>query len=301
MSSLYRLGLVVVGAAAVFLIGWVGSADGENNARSLRIGATSSLGTGRSPAEKKAAENLLKNFIKDETGFDDEIVDEKDWRALAGQLTKGTVQLGAFHGYEFAWAKQRYLRLHPLALAVNEYTYPVVYVVTRKDSKFANLAELRGQSIVLLADGPGDLARLFVDREVQALSQQPKTFFSRIVLKKNAEDLIDDVLDGTEQAGAVERVSLEAYKRRKPGRFNQLKKIAQSPAVLPGVIAYYDKNLDEATLTRFRNGLLSANRKEVGQTLLTMFHLTSFEAVPANFRQMLVQTQKTFPAPQDVK
>ena len=58
-----------------------------------------------------------------------------------------------------------------------------------------------------------------------------------------------------------------------------------------------DNRLDQATLVRFRRGLLGANRKEKGQVLLTLFRLTGFEAAPANFDRMLAQTQKTFPPP----
>jgi ABC-type phosphate/phosphonate transport system substrate-binding protein len=283
------------------LIGWSPSAQAENKPQFLRIGTTGTLKSGRSAPEEKAALAILKSFIKDETGFDNEIVDEKDWQELGDQLAKGKVQLGAFHGYEFAWAQQRDPALRPLVLAVNGQLFPSVYVVTRKNDKARNFAGLQGQSIALLGHAHGGFPHLFLDREVQAHNKQPKTFFSKVVTKDNVEDILDDVVDGTVQAAVVERASLEAYKRRKPGRFNQLKEIAKSPQVLPGVIAYYDKHLNAATLDRFRKGLLSANQKEKGQTLLTMFRLTGFRGVPPNFAQMLTQTQKAFPAPAAVK
>ena len=207
------------------------------------------------------------------------------------------MQLGAFRGFQFAWAKERFPLLQPLALVVNGSVSPVVYIVCRKDNKARDFAGLQGQSIALPGHRQGALPRQFVNREVQITNKEAKKFFSRIVTKDNIEDILDDVVDGTEQAAAVERAGLEAYKRRKPARFNRLKEIAKSPPVLPGIIAYYDNQLDEATRNRFRKGLLSANQQERGQSLLTMFRLTGFEAVPADFQQVLARTQKTFPTP----
>lgn len=295
-----RIGSILFLGTAIFLSAWAAAVFAENK-ELLRIGTTGSLGAERPPSEKKAAEAMLKGFIKDETGFDNEIVDEKGWQELAQQLAQNKLQLGAFHGYEFAWAKQQYPSLHPLVLAVEGRTFPIAYVVARKNGPVKSIAGLRGQPIALFNGASSGLLHLFLDREVQALNQQPKNFFSRIVNKSNAEDVLDDVVDGTEQAGVVERSSLEAYKRRKPGRFNQLKEIAQSPEVLPGVIAYYDKHLDAATMDRFRKGLLAANQKERGQTLLMMFRLTGFERVPPSFDQVLTQTQKAFPTPRTAK
>ena len=99
------------------------------------------------------------------------------------------------------------------------------------------------------------------------------------------------------QAAVADQAALEAFKRRKPGRFNQLKDIAHSPPLPPVVIACYNKVLGDDTLKAFREGLLGANRKEKGQTLLTLFRLTGFEAVPDDFGTVLAESRKTFPAP----
>jgi ABC-type phosphate/phosphonate transport system substrate-binding protein len=99
------------------------------------------------------------------------------------------------------------------------------------------------------------------------------------------------------QAAVVDRVALEAYKRRKPGRFNRLKEVMHSSAFPPPLVAYYDNSLDQATLHRFRDGLLNARRKEKGQRLLTLFKLTGFQEVSANFGQLVAEVQKNYPPP----
>src|SRR5207244_6848780 len=59
-------------------------------------------------------------------------------------------------------------------------------------------------------------------------SSDLKTFFPKITSPENTEDALDDVVDGVVQAAVVDRAGLEAYKRRKPGRFNRLKEVARS-------------------------------------------------------------------------
>ena len=102
---------------------------------------------------------------------------------------------------------------------------------------------------------------------------------------------------GVVQAAAVDRASLLAYKRRKAGRFKQLREVAHSQPFPPTVIASCGKFLDESSRKRFRAGLLGAARKEKGRTMLTLFRLTGFEAVPVDFAKVLARTQKTYPPP----
>jgi ABC-type phosphate/phosphonate transport system substrate-binding protein len=105
------------------------------------------------------------------------------------------------------------------------------------------------------------------------------------------------VVDGTVQAAVVDHAALEAYKRRKPGRFNQLKGVAKSQPLPPVVVAFCDKVLDEPTVRRFREGLVESRNKEKGQMMLTLFRLTAFEVAPNNFQEVLAETRKAYPPP----
>jgi ABC-type phosphate/phosphonate transport system substrate-binding protein len=261
----------------------------------LRIGSSGTL-TADTDRKEKAALNSLRTFIKDETGLKNRILRQKDWRELADKMAKGKLHLGVFQGYEFAWAQAKHSDLKPLALAIKVYRYPVVYVVVQRDNSAKDFAGLQGQSLCLPAVGQA-LLRLFVDRQSQAQGKTAKTFFSKITSRDNVEDALDDVVDGVVQAVTVDRAALEAYKQRKPGRFEKLKAVARSQPFPPAVVAYYGSVLDRATRRRFRDGLLGTARKERGRMMLTLFHLTGFEAVPKDFGQMLAKTRKAYPPP----
>jgi ABC-type phosphate/phosphonate transport system substrate-binding protein len=261
----------------------------------LRIGSSGTLGGGTAGTDASSLETL-RSFIKDETGFNNEILRQKTWRELADKMTKGQLQIGVFQGYEFAWAQEEYANLKPLALAVNVYRYPVAYVVARRDDPAKDFAGLQHHLLALSAAGEPAL-RLFVDRQIEALGKKPNAFFSKITCPKSVEDALDDVVDGTVQATVADRAALEAYKKRKPGRFSQLKMIARSQPFPPVVVAYYDAVLDQGILRRFQQGLLNAGRTERGQTMLTLFRLTGFEPVPDDFGTILAQTRQAYPLP----
>ena len=203
------------------------------------------------------------------------------------------MQLGVYQGFEFAWAQDKHKELKPLALAVNVYRYPVVFAVTKLDNPAPNFAALRGQTISIHTANQGDL-NLFVEHETHSAAKALGGFFSKVNTGQNAEDALDDVVDGNVQVAVADRVALEAFKRRKPGRFKQLKQIANSEPLPPPVIAYFGDALDRATQEQFAKGLFEANRKEAGQTLLTLFHLTSFEPAPNALAKVLEATRKTY-------
>jgi ABC-type phosphate/phosphonate transport system substrate-binding protein len=259
----------------------------------LRIGTSGTLSTDK---KEESALETLKAFIKEETGFDNEIVRQKDWRGLTDKMSKGELHLGVFQGYEFAWAQEKQPELKPLALAVNVYRYPVAYVVTQRDNAVKDFDGLQGQSISIPSGGQRFL-RLYVERQCQTRGKKPEEFFAKVTAPDNTEDAVDDVVDGGVQATVVDRAALEAYKRRKPGRFKKLKEVAHSQPFPPPLVAYYGNVLDEGTRERFRQGLLDAANKDKGQTMLTMFRLTGFEAVPEDFDKVLAETRKNYPAP----
>lgn len=282
--------------AVVFFLGGIQrQASGwETKVDNLRIGTSGALASATTPSKEKGALVSLKTLIKDETGLENDIIRQASWRELADKMAAGQVQVGVFQGYEFAWAHEIHPKLKPLALAINTQRYPVTYLVTNQDNKATDFAGLQGQSLALTSASPR-FARFFLERKTKAEGKSPETYFSKMTTPENIEDALDDVVDGTVQVAVVDRAGLEGYKRRKPARFKQLKEVAHSEPILPVIIAYNEEALDKTTLERFRDGLVGANQKEKGKTMLTLFRLTAFETVPALFGQVLAETRKAFP------
>jgi ABC-type phosphate/phosphonate transport system substrate-binding protein len=262
----------------------------------LRIAATGTLTGNPDDPREKAGVKTLRQFIKDETGFENEVSREKDWQVLADQLKKGTLQVGVFQGFEYAWAQERHPELKALAIAINFERYPVAHVLMQRDTTATEFSALKGQSLCLAA-GSQPCLRLYLDRQCAAVGKKAEDFFSKVTSADNVEDALDDVVDGKVQATLIDGAALDAYKQRKPGRFKRLKDVVQSSPFPPIVVAYSGSALDDATIARFKAGLLGAAKKETGEMLLTLSRLTGFENLPDDFSKVLAETRKAFPPP----
>jgi ABC-type phosphate/phosphonate transport system substrate-binding protein len=264
----------------------------------LHIGTSGSLAL-NSGVNEDTAIDTLKSFIRDETGFNNEITKQKNWKDVAEKMRSGQLDLGVFQGFEFAWAKEKFPELNGLAIAINVYPNRYAFLVARKDNHIANFAGLKGQAIAMPQSSEGQLS-LFLDRLASQTGTPADRYFSRITQPKNVEDAIDDVVDGAVQAAVVDRAGLEAYKRRKPGRFQQLREVTHSAAFPSPVVAGYDSKLNASTVQKVVDGLLNANQNDRGQRLLEMFKLTGFQKTPADFDQLLASTRKNYPPPEQV-
>jgi len=269
-------------------------ADGRRGRDVIRIGTTGSVNGEKSNSKEKSSLVTLKTFLKDETGLENEILEERDWRVLTNKLAKGQLQVGVYQGYEFAWAQEQRPDLKPLALAINVHRYPVAYVVSNTANKAKDFNGLQGQTFAIPQDGPRFL-RFYVSREAKAGGKTLDTFFAKVTTPERIEPALDDVVDGIVGAVVVERAALEVFKLRKPARFKKLRAVAHSQPFPPPVIAYCGNTLDEDTRERFRSGLLAANKQEKGKQMMELFGLTHFETAPPDFGKVLAATRKAYP------
>lgn len=258
----------------------------------LKIGTSGTLGP-KQGGQEKANLLTLRNFIKEETGFDNEIARQKGWQQAADKLARGELHIAVLPGHEFAWAQQQSSKLKALAVAVNVHPHRYAHIVVRQDQSVGSVADLKGKKLAL-PDMGHDYLNLFAAK--QAGTNQLDQFFSKVSAPANYEDALDDVVDGAVEAAVVDRVALQQYSRRKPGRFRQLKELAQSSAFPSAVIAYQPGVLDQATLDRFQKGLLNATKSERGRNLLSLFRLTGFSVPPADFDDVLAKTRQDYPA-----
>jgi ABC-type phosphate/phosphonate transport system substrate-binding protein len=289
---------MVIGVGVLLVCAAPCLADSVPKLEYLHIGTTESV-VDNSPQEAgadPATDDNLRSFIKSETGFDNDVTVVENYQVLGQRLAAGKLQLGLFMGYEFAWARAKFPKLRPLVLAVNKQPYRYACLVVRRDSKAADFAGLKGSTLALPEYGAGYL-RLFVNAQSRGAGCATTGFFSRITMRDNVETILDDVVDGNVQAAVVERTALEAYQRRKPGRFDELKTIVQSEAMPPMLAAYYDGMIDAATLRRFQERLTTVHKKKQGEEMLTLFRLTGFTEVPADLDGVLADTLKKYPPP----
>ena len=233
-------------------------------------------------------------LMKAQTGLNGDLIPCSDPYDLGQRLHEGQMELGVFHGFEFGWAQQKYPDLRPLCIAVNRHRHLTANLVVRNDSPAGSFGDLKGKIIALPRYLPGQ-CRLYLQRLCREAGSDPQHFLAKITSPPNVEQALDDILRGKLQAAVVDGVSLECYEQVKSACFSRLKVLKQSEVFPAAVIAYREGALDASTLKRFREGMVSASQTERGRDLMSMWKLTGFEDVPADYTTTLANIMRAYP------
>jgi ABC-type phosphate/phosphonate transport system substrate-binding protein len=268
----------------------------KDSPRTVKIGMVRTLLRDVSPTMIQIMTPHFQTLMRAQTGLDGELVTVENAHELGRHLHEGKVELGVFHGFEFAWAQQKYPDLRPLVLAVNHQRVLHAYVVVREDNPATGLANLRGTTLAMPRKSR-EHCLMYLDRQCRQMQTEPKDFFGKVVKHGSTEDALDDVLRDEVQAVLVDGVALDTYRQVKPGCYARLKVLSQSEPFPATVVAYRKDALDAATLAKFRDGMITANQNARSKELMTLWRLTAFENVPDDFQQSLNAVRQAYPPP----
>lgn len=234
-------------------------------------------------------------MMRAQTGVAGHLVPGGDADSLAEKLATNQLQLGVFHGIEYAWARLKHPQLRPLVIAVNQHRQLHAYLVVRGESKVSTLNDLKGKAFALPRQSK-EHCHVFVHHGCRQCGDEPCKFFTVVTSPANLEEALDDVVDGVVQATVVDGIGLECYQRRKPGRFAKLKSIQQSEPFPAAVVVYKPGTVEAGKLEQFRTGLLKAGESATGKQLLNLWKLTGFEPVPSNYEANLEAIARSYPS-----
>src|SRR4029079_10371007 len=151
------------------------------------------------------------------------------------------------------------------------------YVLVRKDCEATSFGDLKGKDFSL-PKRTKEHCRLFVERTCLDGGQcGSKTYFNQVVSSASVEAALDDLCRGKLHAVVVDSIGLEFYKDLKPGCFSRLKVLTQSDPFPQPVVAYREGVLSDATLAKFRDGMLRAHRIERGRDMMKLWKINGFE------------------------
>ncbi len=288
------LGVAALSATVFALSARVEAA--EEAPKKVRVGLVKSLFHDAPDAVVQIVMRPFKTFFEAQTGSASEVVVSPDAETLGRHLNDDKVQIGVFHGYEFAWAKQKNPQLKALVLAVNETPIQHAHLVVRKDCKAEACCDLKGLTIAYPLINR-EHCKLFLNNRCVKPGTKPELFYAAVIGPADSEDALDSVVDGSAQAAVVDGVAFDAYKVNKPGRAKLLKSLLQSEGFPSAVIAYNPAAVNPVAFDRFRTGLLGARDTAQGKKLLEMCRITRFDALPADYEQVFTDIAKAYPPP----
>jgi ABC-type phosphate/phosphonate transport system substrate-binding protein len=224
----------------------------------------------------------FRTLLEQATGVSGTVVQGGSPRQLADRLARDQVQLGVFQGVEFAWAKTFNNRLHPLVLCVNQTRTVRAYLIVRASWKGASVADLEGR-VLAVPQETREHCRAFLERCCVTARKAPRTFYKTITTAADAEEALDEVHDSNATAAG------------KPGCAGRLRVLLASDPFPSSVVAIQTGRFDAGQVSRFRDGLVSAGGTARGQRMMELLRMTAFEAIPADFDQLLNAVAKAYP------
>jgi ABC-type phosphate/phosphonate transport system substrate-binding protein len=272
-----------------------GPAPAQTPNAALKIGMLQGMFRDIPPAMVLAMSAPIRQMMTSQTGLTGTAELLPSAHALAAKMTAKEVQVGVFHGFEFAWISPSNPDIVPLVVSVPNGRNVRACVVVHKDSPARALTDLANES-VLVPKGTKAHCLLYLDRVRVGLPAA--TAAPAPNREKTVEDALNGVVLGDCPACLVDAAALTGYQSLQPGAYKHLRVLCESERFPPAVVAYRRGAVDEATAARIKAGLVTANQSASSRPLLMLWNLKGFEAVPADYSQRLADVRKAYPAPE---
>jgi ABC-type phosphate/phosphonate transport system substrate-binding protein len=272
------------------------SAEPRGAAAPIRMGLVRSMFRDKPDPLIRLTTTAFEALMLDQTGLAGKTTVPGDAAALSRMLKEGTMDIGAFHGFEYAWAKQQNPNLMPLVLCVKRQRFVGAVLIVRADCKAADAAAFQGKTLAL-----SQMARqhchLFLDRRCVGKGKSRDEWFGKVCTPRTDLDALDDVAEGNADVAVVDDVDWKLFRETYPKTAGRLRVLKESEIFPATVIAYQKGTLEEATLKRLRDGLIKGSETERGRTLLGFFGMSGFAAVPDDYEKNVADILKAYPPP----
>lgn len=295
-TVLGRLSVAIVLGVGIALLTGPRSAAEEAAADPVRVGVVTSLFQGVPSYLIPSVLRPIQTMMETQTGMAGKVSPVAGWEQLAHELDTGKTQIGLFHGFEFAWAKQKCPRLEPVIVTVGRQGLTQSLVIVRSDSTASKFEDLRGTHVVVPRK-TRETCRLFLTRSCADCDSTPERFFASQNAARYTEEGFAAVCNGKAHAILADGATFEDYLKSRPDRVSQLKVLIRSEPFPPAVFVCRQGAFDEKTLERFRSGMLEAHKTAQGKDIMSLCQILRFERVPEDYTKTLEDSCKTYPVP----
>ena len=240
------------------------------------------------------ANEPFKDLMKAQTGLNGDIINDVDAMKIARDINDGKLQLGVLLGHEFAWARQKFPELEAIVCTVPKPKEVQALILVRYDCKAANLADLKGSTLVM-SSVLRDHARLFFEkRKTDELGSETLCSTSKA---GSVHDALHKVIDGDGDVTVCDLASWNYFLKLYPGPAQNLKILAKSEVFPASVVVHKKGAISEEMVKKFRDGMMTAHQNPRGQKLMGTIKLDRFDNLPENYDQQLKDILKAYPAP----
>ena len=260
----------------------------------LRIGMLSGMFRDQQPKVIQALARPFRDLMTKHVGYSGDVEVVDDPHTLCDRLKDGKVQLGVFHGFEFAWAQHRCDDLVPLIVSQPPGGMVQGLLIVLEDSPAKAVADLK-EGGVLIPRGAKAHTLVFLDKLRDGLPAD--TAKPNMKADQTPEDVLNAVVSGTAKAALVDWAAFDGYKVLNPGAAKGLRVLAKSEQFPPAVVCYRKGVLTDDQVTKIRDGMTASTKTPSGKMLMTLWNLKGFEAPPKGYQTSLDDILKAYPLP----
>lgn len=260
----------------------------------LKIGMLSGMFRDQQPKVIEALSKPFRDLMTKHTGFNGDVEVVDDPHTLTDRLKDNKVQLGVYHGFEFAWAQQRCDDLVPLIVTCPPGGCVQGMVVVSADCPAKSLADLK-ECEVLIPRGAKAHTLVFLDKLRDGLDDADAKPTART--DQTPDDVLTLVATGKAKAALVDVCAWEGYKVLHPGGCKALRVLAKSEEFPPAVVCFRKGTLTDNQVKQIREGLTASSKTPTGKMLMTLWNLKGFEAPPKGYQTSLDDILKAYPLP----
>jgi len=283
--------LVLSSVLALFLVGTSPARAADPG--ELKIGMLSGMFRDQQPKVVEALSKPFRDLMTKHIGYNGDVEVVDDPMALCDRLKENKVQLGVFHGFEFAWAQQRCDDLIPLIVTQPTGGTVQGILVVNADCPAKGVADLKCD--VLIPRGAKAHTLVFLDKLRDGVAVDVAKPAAKI--DQTPEDVLNAVANGTAKAALVDWAAFDGYKVLHPSAFKSLKVLTRSEEFPPAVVCYRKGTLTDDQATRIRDGMTASCKTPTGKMLMTLWNLKGFEAPPKGYQTSLDDILKAYPVP----
>jgi ABC-type phosphate/phosphonate transport system substrate-binding protein len=279
---------------AVLAVCVVGAPVRAADSGELKIGMLSGMFRDQQPKVIQALAKPFRDLMAKHVGYSGDVEVLDDPFTLCDRLKENKVQLGVFHGFEFAWAQQKHDDLVPLIVTQPPGGTVQAMLVVKDDSTAKAVSDLKVTD-VLVPRGAKAHSLVFIDKARDGLPADTAKPTTKV--DQTPEDVLNAVAGGTAKAALVDWGALDGYKVLHPGGFKSLRVLTKSEEFPPAVVCYRKGTLTDAQVTQIRDGMTASCKTPTGKMLMTLWNLKGFEAPPKGYQASLDDILKAYPLP----
>jgi ABC-type phosphate/phosphonate transport system substrate-binding protein len=284
----------VVAAAAVLGAAAAPEAGGQGPAAELKIGLPQPMFRDMPTAMVTVGARPFQSLIRDKAGVNGVVEVLPDYQALAGAMKAGKIDIGVFHGFEYAWVKDT-PGLIPLVATVPNCGKVQACLVVNAGSKAAGPKDLKG-ACVALPQGSKAHCHMFLDH-LRAGLPAGDCAAAKPVAGSTPQDALAEVANGGAEAAVVDVSALLALKANFPACHRQLRVLAESEPLPPAIVVYRNGALPPAAVTKLQKGLVESVNTAAGKTFAMFWQLKGFEDVSPGYNGLVERSLKAYPPP----